>query len=112
MSNIKNQDEIKGKPFKYEEMIGWQDGSIVSRTLIDQKTGSVTLFAFDEGQKLSEHTASFDALVEVVDGEFLIAIDGQEQQVGAGFKIIMPANVPHALKAVEKSKMVLVMIRS
>ena len=112
MSNTKKQNEIKGRPFRYHGLIDWQDGSIVSRALIDQKTGSVTLFAFDEGQKLSEHTAPFDALVEVVAGEFIITIAGQEQRIGAGSQIIMPAHVPHALVAVNKSKMVLVMIRS
>ena len=112
MSKDKSQKEIKGWPFRYIDLIDYQPGAIVSRTLIDQKTGSVTLFAFDEGQKLSEHTAPFDALVEVIDGEFDITISGDVHRAEAGTQIIMPANEPHALKAVQKSTMLLVMIRS
>ncbi len=112
MSEDKSHKEIKGQPFRYIDLMDYQPGAIVSRTLIDQKTGSVTLFAFDEGQKLSEHTAPFDALVEVIDGAFDIAINGYIHRVEAGTQIIMPANEPHALEAVQKSTMLLVMIRS
>jgi quercetin dioxygenase-like cupin family protein len=94
------------------DMVGYQDGAVVSRTLIDRKTGTVTLFAFGEGQSLSEHTAPFDALVQVIDGEVEITISGKPFRLGPGEIIVMPANEPHALKAVGRFKMVLTMIRS
>ena len=85
---------------------------MVSRTLINQKMGTVTLFAFDAGQELSEHTAPYDALVQVLDGETEITISGQPYHLKAGDLIIMPANQPHAVKALTKFKMMLTMIRS
>jgi quercetin dioxygenase-like cupin family protein len=85
---------------------------VVSKTLVDRKTGTVTLFAFDQGQALSEHTAPFDALVCVLDGEAEISIGGQPARVVAGEMLLMPANIPHALKAVAPFKMMLTMIRS
>lgn len=94
------------------DMVDYQDGAVVSKTLIDRKTGTVTLFAFGEGQGLSEHTAPFDALVQVVDGEVEITISGRPFRLGPGEIIVMPANEPHALKAVSRFKMVLTMIRS
>ncbi len=94
------------------ELVGYQEGAVVSRTLINQKTGTVTLFAFDAGQELSEHTAPYDALVQVVDGETEISIAGQPHHLKAGDLIIMPANDPHAVKALTKFKMLLTMIRS
>lgn len=94
------------------ELIGYQDGSVVSRTLIDKQVGTITLFAFAEGQGLSEHTAPFDAFVQVVDGEAEITIAGESYALQAGQMIIMPANRPHALKAKKRFKMLLVMIRS
>jgi quercetin dioxygenase-like cupin family protein len=94
------------------ELVGYQAGAVVSRTLINQKTGTVTLFAFDVGQELSEHTAPYDALVQVLDGEAEIAISGKPFRLKAGDLIIMPANDPHAVKAVTKFKMMLTMIRS
>lgn len=94
------------------DLIGYQDGSVVSRTLIDKKIGTITLFAFDEGQGLSEHTAPFDAFVQAVDGEAEITIDGTKYTLHAGQMIIMPANHPHAVKATKRFKMLLVMIRS
>jgi quercetin dioxygenase-like cupin family protein len=90
----------------------YQEGTVVSRTVIDKKTGTVTLFAFAEGQGLSEHTAPFDALVQVVEGTVEITISGRPFAVKAGEMIIMPANEPHALKAIEKFKMLLTMIRA
>lgn len=93
-------------------MIEYQKGSVVSRTLIDKKTGTLTLFSFDKGQGLSEHTAPFDALVYILDGEAEISISGKPFHLQAGEMIIMPANNPHALKAIERFKMMLVMIRS
>ena len=94
------------------ELVGYQEGAVVSRTLISQKTGTVTLFAFDAGQELSEHTAPYDALVQVLDGETEILISGRPFQLKAGDAIIMPANDPHAVKAMTKFKMMLTMIRS
>jgi quercetin dioxygenase-like cupin family protein len=94
-----------------EEMITYQEGSVVSRTIIDKKTGTVTLFAFDEKQGLSEHTAPFDALVLVLDGEAEVTISGKPVRVKKGEMTIMPANQPHALAAPKKFKMLLVMIR-
>ena len=92
-------------------LIDYQTGSVVSRTLIDKKTGTVTLFAFDEGQGLSEHTAPFDAFVHIIDGEAEITISGKSITVKGGELVIMPANEPHALRALKKFKMILTMIR-
>ncbi len=93
-------------------MVEYKDSSVVSRTLIDKKTGTVTLFAFDKGQGLSEHTAPFDAMVYILDGEAEVRISGAPFSVKKGEMLIMPANEPHALKAIEQFKMMLVMIRS
>lgn len=93
-------------------MIEVQNGSVVSKTVIDKKTGTVTLFAFDSGQGLSEHTAPFDALVCVLEGTVEITISGQPATVQQGEMLIMPANRPHALQAITPFKMMLVMIRS
>ena len=97
---------------KIAELVGYQDGSVVSRIVIKAETGSVTLFAFDEGQELSEHTAPFDALVHVLDGEVEIRIAGMPFQLKTGEAIVMPAGQPHAVKAVKKFKMLLTMIRT
>ena len=94
------------------DLADYQEGSIVSRTIIDKKTGTVTFFAFDKGQGLSEHTAPFDALVYLLDGEAEIVISGKPFRLKAGEMLIMPANDPHALKAITRFKMVLTMIRS
>ena len=94
------------------DLIDYQADAVVSRQILKAKTGTVTVFAFDEGQGLSEHTAPFDALAHVLDGEAEITISGKAHQVRAGEMIIMPANKPHALKAVCRFKMMLVMIRS
>jgi len=104
--------EIKGKVLKLNELIDYQDDSVVSREIIRKDTGTVTLFAFDRGQGLSEHTAPFDAMVQVIDGEAEITISGESNRVAAGEMIIMPANEPHAVMAVEPFKMLLTMIRS
>ena len=94
------------------DLVDYQEGSVVSRTVIDKETGTVTLFAFDRGQGLSEHTAPFDALVCILDGEALITIAGEPIHVAQGHMVIMPANDPHALTAERRFKMLLVMIRS
>ena len=94
-----------------KKMVEYQDGSVVSKEIIKKETGTVTLFAFDKGQGLSEHTAPFDALVNVIDGQTEVTISGEPFLVNEGEIIIMPANKPHSLKATEKFKMLLVMIK-
>lgn len=93
-------------------LVDYQDGSIVSRTLTKRPGGSITLFAFDAGQELSEHTAPFDALVQILDGEAEITVAGTAHEVAAGRSILMPADVPHAVRAVERFKMLLSMVRA
>ena len=108
-----NQDDsLIGRALTLGDLVQYQPGAVVSRTLIDKKIGTLTLFAFDEGQGLSEHTAPFDAFVQIVDGAADITIGGEDHRVSAGEMIIMPANVPHALRAVGRFKMLLVMIRA
>ena len=97
---------------KAPELVNYQDGAVVSREIVKKPTGNVTLFAFDEGQGLSEHTAPFDALAQVVEGEAEIMISGQPHRVLGGEMILMPAGQPHALKATKRFKMILTMIRS
>ena len=105
MSNLFND------PQNFVNAIEYQSNAIVSKTIIQNKSGSLTLFAFGQGQSLSEHTAPYDAFVMVLDGEFIITIGGKDNTVKAGEAIIMPANVPHALVAANNAKMFLVMIR-
>lgn len=97
---------------KLSELVDYQAGSVVSRAIIDKATGTCTLFAFDNGQGLSEHTAPFDALVYLLDGEAEVTISGIFHHLKEGDMIIMPANKPHALKALKRFKMMLVMIKS
>ena len=94
------------------DLTEYQNQTVASRTIINKPSGTVTLFAFDQGQGLSEHTAPFDAMVYLLDGQAEIKISGQPHNLAAGEMIIMPANQPHALKAVEKFKMLLIMIKS
>ncbi|MEK7714343.1 MAG: cupin domain-containing protein [candidate division NC10 bacterium] len=94
------------------DLVGYQDGAVVSRTVLKQPAGNVTLFAFDAGQELSEHTVAYDALVQVLDGEAEITIDGRPHRLRAGDLILMPANKPHAVRAPARFKMLLTMIRS
>jgi quercetin dioxygenase-like cupin family protein len=101
----------KGKAFNLENHVEYATGSVVSKTLINKKFGTITLFAFDRGQGLSEHTAPFDAAVYILDGEARITIGGDPQTVTAGQMLIMPANVAHALHAEVSFKMMLEMIR-
>ena len=108
------QDEKAGEKFtggNALELVAYQAGAVVSREIVKKKTGTVTLFAFDKAQGLSEHTAPFDALVQVLDGMAEITVGGVPHRLGKDEMILMPANVPHALKAVERFKMMLVMIR-
>jgi quercetin dioxygenase-like cupin family protein len=99
-------------PIDLKEHIQYSKDSIVSKTLVDKKTGTITLFAFDAAQGLSEHTAPFDAVVQILEGEGEFTIGGNTVKVPAGKMLIMPANVPHAVKANKKFKMLLTMIRS
>lgn len=99
-------------PAELENLIDYQTGSVVSKTIIKQPAGNVTLFAFDKGEGLSEHTTPFDALVHIIDGEAEITVAGKVNIVKKGEMIIMPANKPHALKAKSRFKMMLVMIKS
>jgi quercetin dioxygenase-like cupin family protein len=94
------------------ELVNYQDGAVVSRTLINRAAGTVTLFAFDEGQGLSEHTAPFDALAHLLQGSAEIVVAGKPLLTNAGEAVLMPANQPHSLKAMTKFKMLLTMIRS
>jgi len=97
---------------KLADLAEYQEGSVVSRTIVQKKTGTVTFFAFDKGQGLSEHTAPFDALVHLLDGEAEITISGTPYRLEQGEMMVMPANQPHALRAVKRFKMILTMIRS
>lgn len=106
------KEDLLATVFCTNELVTYQTGAVVSRTLINQKTGTVTLFAFDAGQELSEHTAPYDALVQVLDGEAHITIAGQPFDLKAGDLIIMPAQQPHAVSATTQFKMLLTMIRS
>lgn len=94
------------------ELTSYQEGAVVSRTLINRKAGTITLFAFDEGQGLSEHTAPYDAVAHILEGDAEITISGKPLQLRGGQMVLMPANQPHALKALTKFKMLLTMIRS
>ena len=104
--------DIYGKAVKLKELVEYQKGSVVSRTVIDKNTGTVTLFAFDEGEGLSEHTAPFDALVVDLDGEVEVKVAGVSNHLNEGDMIVMPANKTHALKALTRFKMMLVMIKT
>jgi len=104
--------DLHGTAISLKDFIEYQAGSVVSKEVLRKDTGTVTLFAFSQGQGLSEHTAPFDALVCIIDGEAIITISGNSVAVKAGEMIIMPANLPHALQAVQQFKMMLVMIRS
>ena len=104
--------KVLAQPIRLVDIIKYQTGSVVSKTIIDERTGTVTLFAFDEGQGLSEHTAPFDALVYIVDGEAEITISAKTFQLKKGEMTIMPANEPHALKAITRFKMILTMIKT
>ena len=105
-------EDIKSRTLKTGDLIDYQEGAVVSREIIKRETGTVTVFAFDKGEGLSEHTAPFDAMVQVIEGKAEISISGKKNHVGTGEMIIMPANIPHALYAPEKYKMILTMIRS
>ena len=102
----------RAKVFSFRESIDYSDGGIVSKTVIKKQTGNISLFSFDKGEALSEHTAPFDAMIQVVDGKGEVVIGGKSFILEAGQSIIMPANITHAVNAVEKFKMVLTMIKN
>lgn len=112
MTDEQMTEDIIGKKLNTVGLLDYQDGAVVSREIIRKETGTVTLMAFEKGEGLSEHTAPFDAMVQVVDGKADIIIDGKSSILEEGEMIIMPANVPHALMAIERFKMILTMIRS
>lgn len=101
-----------GKGQRLAELIEYSKDSVVSKTILDKPAGTITLFAFDKGQKLSEHTTPYDAVVQILDGQARLTIGGQDVEASAGQIIIMPDNVPHAVTAEEKFKMLLTMIRA
>jgi len=105
-------DACMGKSQKLASLIEYAADSIVSKTILDKPAGTITLFAFDKSQKLSEHTAPYDAVVQIVDGSARLTIGGKDITVTTGEIIIMPANVPHAVVAEEKFKMLLIMVRA
>ena len=115
MEHGKGQTDRAGlvaQPARLADLVHYQEGSVVSRMIINKKAGTVTLFAFDEGEGLSEHTAPFDALVHILEGEGEVAISGEPFHLRQGEIIMMPANEPHSLKALTRFKMLLTMIRS
>lgn len=112
MSQEKGKKDLLARVLQHDELVAYQEGSVVSRTIINKDAGTVTLFAFDAGEGLSEHKAPYDALVYILDGEAEIRISGVSHHLKQGEMIIMPAHAPHALKAVKQFKMMLVMIKS
>ena len=104
-------EAIYNKPVQLVNLIEYQNGSVISRTIVDKEAGTITLFAFDKGEGLSEHTAPFDALVFNLEGTVEIIISGKSIQLKKGELVIMPANKPHALRAITPFKMILTMIR-
>lgn len=109
---MEHNNKLAVRVLRLIDLVEYQDGSVVSRAIIDEKMGTVTLFAFDEGQGLSEHTTPYDALVNVLDGEAEIIISGKTFRLKEGEMVIMPANEPHSLNALTKFKMILTIIRS
>jgi quercetin dioxygenase-like cupin family protein len=107
----KKREELKGKVLQLKDLVGYQEGSVASRVIISRKTGNITIFSFDENEGLSEHTAPFDAMVTILEGECEVWVAGKTYQMMDGDTIIFPANVPHALSAITRFKMSLTMIR-
>ena len=111
-TTMESNEFEKSKIFSFSESIDYSDGGIVSKTVLKKQTGNISLFSFEKGEALSEHTAPFDAMITVVDGRGEVVIGGKSFILEAGQSIIMPANITHAVNAVEKFKMVLTMIKS
>ncbi len=104
-------ESLKGVPLNLSEMVDYASGAVVSKTILDKKTGTLTVFSFDEDQGLSEHTSPYDATVMILDGEATITIDGKPTKLKTGELAIMPANIPHDVRAEQRFKMLLIMIR-
>ena len=107
-----NRDELKGKVLNLAYLVEYQEGAVASRMIVNKPVGTITLFSFDEDEGLSEHTAPYDAVVTILDGECEVWLSGETHMMTAGDTIIFPANAPHALSAVTRFKMMLVMIRA
>ncbi|MCX6682025.1 MAG: cupin domain-containing protein [Methanoregula sp.] len=107
----KRREELKGKVLRLKDLVNYSDGTVASRMIISRQAGNITLFSFDENEGLSEHTAPYDAVVTILDGECEVWIAGQTHRMKEGETIIFPANVAHALSAITKFKMSLTMIR-
>lgn len=105
------KDAPRGRALRLADHVAYNADAIVSKTLLDKKAGTLTLFAFDAGQKLSEHTSPYDAVVQVLDGEVVLVVGGEDLRTAAGELVIMPANVPHAVRAEQRCKLLLTMIR-
>ena len=110
--NKKRESLAENVATKLADLVEYQEGAVVSRTLIDKRTGTVTVFAFDEGQGLSEHTAPFDALIHILEGEAEVTVSDKPSHVKQGEVFLIPAKKPHKVRAMKKLKMVLTMIRS
>ncbi|MCF8296219.1 MAG: cupin domain-containing protein [Saprospiraceae bacterium] len=108
---MENKEFEKANIFSFEKSVDYSENAIVSKTVLKRETGNVSLFAFDKGEGLSEHTAPFDALIQVIDGKAEILINRESYFLEANESILMPANIPHAVKALEKFKMILTMIK-
>lgn len=108
----KDVEKFLAQAVRLIDLVDYQEGAVVSRTIIDKRAGTVTLFAFDQGQGLSEHKAPFDALVYLLEGEAEVTISGKTLRLREGEMVVMPANQPHALKAIKRFKMILTMIKS
>ncbi|MFA5396391.1 MAG: cupin domain-containing protein [Methanogenium sp.] len=108
----KSREELKGKVLNLADLVEYQDGAVSSRMIVNKPVGSITLFAFDEDEGLSEHTAPYDAVVTILDGECEIWLEGETHMMKTGETIVFPANAPHALSGVTPFKMMLVMIRA
>jgi quercetin dioxygenase-like cupin family protein len=107
----KKREELYAKVLSLKDVVGYHDGTVASRMIINKKAGSITVFSFDENEGLSEHTSPYDAVVTIIDGECEVWVAGQTLQMKEGQTIIFPANAPHALSAITKFKMTLTMIR-
>jgi len=105
-------ESYKGRVIELASFVEYSDNSVLSKTLVDKNAGTITLFSFDAGQGLSEHTAPYDAVVQIIDGEAEIIIGGTASRVTTGQMIIMPAEIPHELRAIKQFKMLLTMIRA
>src|SRR5512136_178685 len=112
MEKENHSEELIAGVSRLVDLVAYQGGAVVSKTVIDKKAGTITLFSFDKGQGLSEHTAPFDAMVYILDGEVELTLSGKKNLMVEGDMIIMSAGEPHALRATEKFKMMLVMIKS